>query len=71
MTEKELIEQEIRNLTCDLNASDYKVIKYTEYLAIGEPAPYDIAEVYAERQAKRDRINELKAALAAMNEQEG
>lgn len=70
MTEKELMEQEIRDLTCDLNASDYKVIKYMEYTAIGEEAPYDIAEVYAQRQAKRDRINELKTALAEMEVEE-
>lgn len=70
MTEIELMEQEIRDLQCDLNVSDYKVIKYTEYVAMGMEAPYDIAEVYVQRQAKRDRINELKAALAEMEVEE-
>lgn len=70
MTEKELMEQEILDLTCDLNASDYKVIKYMEYVAIGKETPYDIEKVYAERQAKRDRINELRTALAEMEVEE-
>lgn len=68
MTERELIEQEIRDLTCDLNASDYKIAKYVEYVTLGKPAPYDIDELHAERQAKRDRINELKEALEEMDE---
>lgn len=70
MSEKEMIEQEIRNLECDLTASDYKVIKIAEYTAAGKAAPYDIDAVYAARQAKRDRINELQAALAALDSQE-
>lgn len=70
MSEREMIEQEIRNLECDLTATDYKVIKYTEYVAAKKTPPYDIAEIYAERQAKRDRINELQAALDAMDKQE-
>ena len=70
MSEREIIEQEIRDLECDLAASDYKVIKYTEYKAAKKTVPYDIAEIYAERQAKRDRINELQAALDAMDKQE-
>lgn len=70
MSERETIEQEIRNLECDLAASDYKVIKYTEYAATGQKPPYDINEVYAERQAKRDRINELQAKLDTMETEE-
>ena len=71
MSEREMIEQEIINLECDLTASDYKVIKYTEYVAAKKTPPYDINVVYAERQAKRDRINELRAALEAIDNQEG
>ena len=70
MSEREMIEQEIRNLECDLTASDYKVIKIAEYTAAGKAAPYDIDAVYAARQAKRDRINELQAALNAMSEED-
>lgn len=60
MNERELIEQKIRDLTCDLAASDYKIIKCYEYSLIGEPMPYDVAEANAERQSMRDRINELQ-----------
>lgn len=70
MTEREILEQEIRNLQCDLTASDYKVIKYTEYVTTGKPAPYDINEVYAERQTKRDRINEIQLILDEMDKRE-
>ena len=65
------MEQEIRNLECDLTGSDYKVIKIAEYTAAGKTAPYDIDAVYAARQAKRDRINELQAAITALDSQEG
>ena len=65
MSEKEMIEQEIRDLECD-----HKVIKYTEYMAAKKTAPYNIDDVYAERQAKRDKINELQAVLDAMERQE-
>ena len=64
MTERELSEQDIRDLQCDLNASDYKIAKYVEYVTMGKPAPYDIDELHAERQAKRDRINELRDILS-------
>lgn len=63
MNEREFIEQKIRDLSCDLAASDYKIIKCYEYSLIGEPLPYDIAEVNAERQRMRDEINELQERL--------
>lgn len=59
MSEREMFEQEIRNLECDLTASDYKIIKCYEYQLMGEPMPYNIITINAERQAKRDRINEI------------
>ena len=70
MSERELLEQEIRDLQCDLNASDYRIAKFVEYVTIGENAPYDIDELHAERQEKRDRINEIKDILANMKEDE-
>lgn len=71
MSEKELLEQEIRDLQCDLNMSDYRIAKFVEYVTIGEKAPYDIDELHAERQEKRDRINEIKDILANMKEDSG
>lgn len=70
MSERERIEQEIRNLTCELTASDYKVTKHAEYVAAGLEPPYDIQNIHAARQALRDRINELQAALAALDDEE-
>ena len=45
---------------------DWKIAKCQEYALAGIEAPYDIAELHAQRQAVRDRINELKAELAAL-----
>lgn len=64
MDEREMLEQEIRNLECDLRATDYEIIKAYEYEKCGIKAPYDIDSVHKERQAKRDRINEIQALLA-------
>ena len=63
MNEREILEQEIRNLECDLRASDYEVIKAYEYEKCGIKAPYDMDTVHKERQAKRDRINEILKIL--------
>ena len=63
MNERELLEQEIRNLECDLRASDYEVIKAYEYSVCGIKAPYDMDAVHNERQKKRDRINEIQKIL--------
>lgn len=68
MDEKEILEQEIRNLECDLRASDYEVIKAYEYEKCGIKAPYDMESIHKERQAKRDRINEIQAQLKKMEE---
>lgn len=63
-------QQEICNLTCDLTSAasdcgDWKIAKYNEYILAGLPAPYDIAEVHATREAKRERIRQLREELAA------
>ena len=63
MDEIERIAQEIRNLTCDLTASDYKVIKCYEYSLIGQELPYNVQEINVERQAIRDRINYLQEQI--------
>lgn len=63
MSEKEIMEQQIRNLECDLTASDYKIIKCYEYGLIGEELPYDIEQLHIERQSIRDEINVLKERL--------
>lgn len=50
----------IRRLKAKLTATDYKVIKCSECQLIGEPMPYDIVALHAERQAIRDEINKLE-----------
>lgn len=42
---------------------DWKIAKMQEYLAAGLATPYEIADLYAQRQAVRDAINKLKAEL--------
>lgn len=41
----------------ELADGDYKVIKCMEAFLCGEPLPYDIAALRAERQALRDKVN--------------
>lgn len=42
---------------------DWKIAKCYEYALMGLPAPYDITELNAKRQAVRDEINTLEAEL--------
>lgn len=64
-TEEELArqqrEQRIWELKDQLAQGDYKVIKCAEAQLTGEPMPYDIEALVAERNAMRAEINELEA----------
>lgn len=51
---------EIEKLQEELNDTDYKIIKCSEYQLAGIPIPYDIAELHLQRQKLRDKINELQ-----------
>lgn len=62
--EREQLEQEIISLEWVLRATDYKIIKAYEYEMCGTKAPYDIEAVHKERQAQRDRINEIQKILS-------
>ena len=63
-SEEELAAQaraaEVENLKMQLAESDYKVIKIAECVACNLPMPYDAEALHSERQAIRDRINELE-----------
>ena len=61
--EIEQLEQEIISLEWALKATDYEIIKCYEYEKYGIKAPYDMDSVHKERQAKRDRINEIQKIL--------
>lgn len=54
-------EEQITELKAQLTATDYKVIKCSEAQMAGEPLPYNIVALHAERQALRDQINALEA----------
>lgn len=58
-----LVFSEIERLKSELQESDYKVIKCAEALTIGAVMPYDMTALHNERQALRDKINELEKAL--------
>lgn len=63
---------ELSQLMSNLSANtspigDWKVIKIYEARLAGESDPYDYAELAAERQAARDRINKIQEELAELD----
>ena len=54
---------EIERLKSELQESDYKVIKCAEAIAVGVELPYDAKALHKERQALRDKINELESEV--------
>ena len=50
----------IAELQKQLTESDYKIIKCYEYSLAGVDLPYNIEDLHKERQAIRDKINELQ-----------
>lgn len=57
------IQSEIERLKFELQESDYKVIKCAEAMTIDAEMPYNAESLHNERQALRDKINELEKAL--------
>ena len=54
---------EIERMNSELQESDYKVIKCAEAMAVGAEMPYNVASLHKERQALRDKINELESEV--------
>ena len=54
---------EIERLKSELQESDYKVIKCAEAMTVCAEMPYDVASLHKERQALRDKINELESEV--------
>lgn len=52
--------ERIAELKAQLSATDYQIIKCSEYQLAGLELPYDVAELHAKRQAIRDQINQLE-----------
>lgn len=57
---RKIADEEIAKLQEQLNNTDYKIIKCSEYQLAGLDIPYNIAELHTKRQILRDRINELQ-----------
>ena len=58
-----LLLSEIERLKSELQESDYKVIKCAEAMAVGAEMPYNMESLHKERQALRDKINELESEV--------
>ena len=58
-----LLLSEIERIKSELQESDYKVIKCAEAMAIGAEMPYNMTALHKERQALRDKINELESEV--------
>ena len=65
-----LILSEIERLKSELQESDYKITKIAEAMSIGAELPYDSQALHKERQALRDKINQLEMEVQSVeNEQ--
>ena len=69
--EKQAKQQRIIDLKWKLTSlesdiGDWKVAKIQESALMGLPAPYDMKDLHAKRQAVRDEINQLQVEVAAM-----
>ena len=65
--QRELI-LDIESLKSELQESDYKVIKCAEAMCINAELPYNMTELHNERQALRDKINELESEVGYVTE---
>lgn len=54
------LNKKIEVLKKQLEITDYKIIKCSEYQLAGLELPYDIETLHQERQAIRDQINEME-----------
>ena len=66
MTEKEKLEQKVRDLMSILSSSDYKIIKCYESSLVNEDTEYDIKALHDERQKIRDEINTIEKTIDDM-----
>ena len=58
-----LLLSEIERIKSELQESDYKVIKCAEAICLNAELPYDMTALHNERQALRDKINELESEV--------
>ena len=70
-TAEELMDRrsmELRRVKSELQESDYKVIKCAEAICLNEELPYNMTALHNERQALRDKINELESEVGDVTE---
>lgn len=60
------ISSQISSLKMLISDTDYQIIKTYEYSLVGKESEYDIESLHKERQALRDKINELEEQLAEL-----
>ena len=60
----------IERLKSELQDSDYKITKIAEAMSIGAELPYDAKALHKERQALRDRINELEMEVQSVEDEQ-
>ena len=58
-----LLLSEIERIKSELQESDYKVIKCAEAMCLDAEMPYNMTALHKERQALRDKINELESEV--------
>ena len=63
--DRKKVKSEIETLKEKLSDGDYRVIKCYEATLAKIKIPYDIEAIHKERQAIRDKINELELKLSA------
>ena len=64
-----LILSEIERLKSELQESDYKITKIAEAMSIGAELPYDSQALHKERQALRDKINQLEIEVQSVEDE--
>lgn len=63
-----LLLSEIERIKSELQDSDYKITKIAEAMSIGAELPYNAKALHKERQALRDRINQLEMEVQSGEE---
>ena len=67
--DKGFLLSEIERLKSELQDSDYKITKIAEAMSIGAELPYDAKALHKERQALRDKINELEMEVQSVEDE--
>ena len=68
--DKGFLLSEIERLKSELQESDYKITKIAEAMSIGAELPYDAKLLHKERQALRDKINQLEMEVQSVEDEQ-